>query len=288
LVDGPRIWAGGVDGVFGIDRGTGAIVESVVCDVAMAHVRTLHKDARGALWMGHAAGLSRKDSEGCKTFTRADGLPDDRVNAMMVDGKGRLWVGTWGGAAILEDGHWSAMRATDGLADDMVSVMMADHRGFLWFGSAVAPRGGLTICREGACRVFDTSRGLPHNAINALVETREGDVWVATGLLSRGGAVRFHFDGEWRVAQVLTQADGLAGAKVRSLFEDAAGALWVGSETSGIVRIRAGHVMAFTVQDGLSHDEVKVIVEDSDSQLWMGTRDGVTRIDGSALSSLDL
>ena len=123
------------------------------------------------------------------TYTQKDGLPDNRVNALLQDRDGRLWVGTWGGVGILENGKWRILKASDGLMDDMVNVMLQDSTGGMWFGSIVAPRGGISYLKDGRWQLFSTKNGLPHNNITRSVEDKSGNVWAGTGLLDRGGAV---------------------------------------------------------------------------------------------------
>jgi ligand-binding sensor domain-containing protein len=227
------------------------------------------------------------DSATWHTFTQSDGLPDDRVNAIITDRSGRLWVGTWGGAAVLDGDTWRVLNKEDGLVEDMVNAMLADRRGGMWFGSYVAPRGGISHLEDGNWQHFTTTDGLPHNNVTALVEDSEGSVWAGMGLLDRGGACRFDYteDG-WGIALVLTQEDGLAGAKVRSIFAQPDGTLWFGSEYDGLARYDGRNWRTFTEADGLAAPEVKVILQDRDGYLWLGTVDGLTRIGPSALVAI--
>ena len=99
-------------------------------------------------------------------------------------------------------------------------------------------------------------------------------LWFATGFADRGGATRLT-DGVW---SGLSRQDGLAGEKVRSVFQDQAGRLWFGSEYDGLAILSEGSWRILTPNEGLSGWEVKEIVQDSDGAYWLGTEDGVTRI----------
>jgi ligand-binding sensor domain-containing protein len=288
---GEIVWAGGMDGVFALDRNTGALVRELDLGRPLEGVRALLVDQAGALWIGHQAGLTRYNGTTWHNYTSDDGLPDDRVNALLVNDVDSLWVGTWGGAAVADrvgDGHvWRVLGEKDGLAEDMVNVMLQDSQGSMWFGSYVAPRGGISRLQDGTWQHFTTVDGLPHNNVTALLEDDTGSVWAGTGLIDRGGACRLErTETGWIIAQVLTQQDGLAGAKVRSIFQDDDGALWFGSEYDGLARYDGRSWRLFTQRDGLAADEVKVILQDVDGDLWFGTTDGVTRIRASALAAL--
>lgn len=286
-IQGESVWSGGQDGVYRLDRESGEILEKLERDPPIEHVRALLVDQDGALWIGSDQGLLRYDAAGWSSHTWETGLPDTRVNVLRLDRSGRLWAGTWGGAAVLEDGRWRVLNRQDGLLADMVNVLLEDSRGNMWFGSYIAPRGGLSIRLDGRWQTFTTANGLPHNNITSLLEASPGRVWLGSGLLDRGGAALFEDDdGRWQIRDILEQEDGLAGEKVRSIFQDRNGALWFGSEYDGVAILHRGRWTYLGSEDGLSHPEVKTFLQDDQGNLWLGTRDGITRIDGSALDEL--
>lgn len=286
-IQGDTLWAGGQDGVVGIRLSRGEVYTTLSCDQSLDTTRALLVADDGSLWIGHTSGLSRKRGEDCHTFTKADGLPDNRVNALYQDPDGRIWVGTWGGAAVLTANGWQALTSADGLADDMVNVIFQDHLGGMWFGSAVSPRGGLTWCWQKRCRVYNTQNGLVHNQINTIFEDQKHNIWIGAGFYDRGGANRLAFRQEqWVIEQSLSQKEGLAGNKVRSIYEDQQGILWFGSESDGLTRYDGSGFKILTTANGLADQEVKAIVQDSAGSLWLGGLDGITRIQPQALEQL--
>jgi ligand-binding sensor domain-containing protein len=285
---GNIIWAGGKSGLFRLAVGNGDLIEEVIHNPPFEHVRALLvDDENNTLWVGHQTGLSQLKDGLWRTYTQEDGLPDNRVNALMIDDERRLWVGTWSGVAIRDGDGWRTLTQVDGLLEDMVNIMLQDHYGGIWFGSYVAPKGGISYLRDGSWQYFDIENGLPHNNITSLVETIDGHVWVGTGLLDRGGACQLTFsEAGWQIVQVLVRDDGLAGEKVRSIFQDNAGVLWFGSEYDGVA-LRSGDTwFRLDITDGISHSEVKTILQDVDGNIWLGTRDGLTRISSEALMTL--
>lgn len=286
-VQGDIIWAGGKDEVYGLDRHSGAVVTKLECDPPLTYVKALMVDRSNMLFVGHYCGLTSYDGTACRTFTKEDGLPDNRVNALLQDRDGRLWAGTWSGAAVCQDGNWHVFTSADGLADDMVNVMLQDSRGDMWFGSYVAPHGGISYFKDGKWQTYSTDNSLSHNNITALIEDVQGHVWAGTGFSDRGGAVQFVYtENGWTTGKVLTSRDGLAGDKVRSIFQDSDGVLWFGSEYDGLARLDNGQWTILTEKDGLSHSEVTCMLQDIDGNLWIGTIDGVTCLSASALKAL--
>lgn len=287
-MQGNIIWAGGEGGVIGIDRITREACFNLSCNISPAYVRALLLDRNGSLWIGFDGGLIHYNNTSCKYFTKENGLPDNRVQSLMQDRAGRIWVGTWGGAAVLDRGSWREITITDGLQDNMVNAIMEDSHGGIWFGSYVAPHGGISYLREGKWQYFNKSSGLPHNNINIFIEDRKGDVWAGTGFFDRGGAANFVFNGSaWIIGKAITAQDGLAGDKVRSIFQDRNGSIWFGSELDGLAILKDGRFQVFSVKDGLSDPEPKCFVQDEEGDLWIGTHDGITYISAKALSELE-
>lgn len=278
---GPTLYAGGVDGVWAIDTRTLAATRPPFSGkVEFGHVRGLAQ-YDGALWIGHEHGLTRISGSAIRTYTRADGLPADRVQCVLVRpvaGGSELWVGTEGGAARVASGDVEPMTAKDGLAADMVNALGTDASGGLWLGSYVAPAGGISWVRGDVVRaVFTPADGLPHADVTCITPMPDGEVWVGVGFDDRGGLAVFESSGATpTLVRTMSRADGLPGDKVRSIARLADGTLLVGSERDGLlVRTRSGS-RVLTVQEGLSDNEVKVAVQSPDGRVWLGTRDGVT------------
>ena len=63
--------------------------------------------------------------------------------------------------------------------------------------------------------------------------------------------------------------------RVRSLFTDAAGVIWIGTSGDGLYRITGSRVDHFTSRDGLTGDVVNQIFEDHEGSLWIVTPQGL-------------
>ncbi len=286
-IQGNTIWAGGMDGAFEIDTKSKTVRHEIKSEPPLTYVKDILVDDTGAVWIAHFNGLSRWDKGKLSTYTTEDGLPDNRVNALLLNRDGSLWVGTWGGVAIIPDRDFSRIETittAQGLLHNMVNVILADSRGGMWFGSHVAPAGGISCHRDGQWRYFTVKEGLPHNDITSLLEQTPDKIWAGTGYFEHGGAALFVREKDsWRIGQTLTKEDGLAGWRVRTIFPDSAGDLWFGSETEGVARLHNGTFTVLSTRDGFPHQEITSIVEDEDRNLWFGTLNGVTVIERNAL-----
>lgn len=284
--NGTTLFVAGANGIFQINPET--MTSEELGD--FSYVRCLYADESG-LWAGTDTGLYHLGGNQITRYTTKDGLPDDRVLAIVALENNNLCLGTWGGAvemAVTETGALSVLTAytsQNGLLTDNVNVISQDRLGGLWFGSYVAPRGGVSVrLPNGEWQHFTTENGLLHGNITGILKRRDGTVVVGAGLYQYGGAtVLAQAEGKWQPCKTLTQSDGLAGEKVRSLYEDQRGRLWIGSEYDGLVIIEGDRITKLTSETGLAHNEVKVITEDQAGNYWIGTLNGLTRIDGGVV-----
>ena len=276
------IWSGGRDGLYRLDPQSGDILEKIEAPINFSGITSLETDPQGTvLWIGHQAGLSRFDGLTWQTFTRADGLPDDQVLALEYTAEGDLWVGSPSGVGRFAQGQWEIYGPEDGLASQAVSVIFQDSHGRLWLGDGFTTSGGLSMY-DGTWQTIQPQGHLVHPVVNAILEDRQGLLWFGTGFSSQGGVSSF--DGTaWNL---LTHEDGLAGAKTRSLFEDARGGVWFGSEYDGIALNDGQSWRTFTPKAGLAGWEVKDMLQDSGENLWLGTENGLTRLSSQAWQDL--
>lgn len=157
-------------------------------------VLSLARDGRGTLWAGtHEGGVARLDpaTGTFRQYTHADGLPNDRVNDLVLDDRGRVWALTARGIACLPDQgdqflplplpsgldprrmDASLVKLPDGRLCTAVdrTLVMIDPRGF---GEAwQAPRTYLTSIRAGDHMLWSggsTDLELPHDQRTLQVE----------------------------------------------------------------------------------------------------------------------
>ncbi|MGO8754356.1 MAG: two-component regulator propeller domain-containing protein [Gallionellaceae bacterium] len=90
----------------------------------------------GQVWAGTwGGGLSRFDGKQWKTYTTAEGLPDDHVFMLHKDADGQIWIGTGKGLALWQDGKFKVLTSADGLLADNVFAMETTPGGGKWIGS---------------------------------------------------------------------------------------------------------------------------------------------------------
>ncbi|SDD32841.1 hypothetical protein SAMN04488104_102443 [Algoriphagus faecimaris] len=97
-----------------------------------------------------------------KTYTTADGLPNNAIRALHLDSRGILWIGTENGISKLENGAFENFFESDGLAFNSCWAIAEDKNHHLWFGSY---GGGVTFFDGRSFQKIQTQDGLADDRI---------------------------------------------------------------------------------------------------------------------------
>lgn len=227
-------------------------------------VTAMAEDAQGTLWIGsYGAGLHWFDGDRFRSFTRADGLSDDRVIDILPDQQGNMWVATRDGLNRFRPLQVETFTARNGLPSDMPGGMLRDAGGGVWLAP---PTGGLFYGHiDTAGSSFRRVGESPAELVLSLAPARQAGVWVGrpNGVVSRFAA-----------GQPVAGAgyDGLP--PVTDLLEDSTGVLWIGT-WRGLFRGRDGRLQRVEQED----DFIFRLFKDSGGAMWIASLTGVTRID---------
>jgi len=297
LLDGEFIYAGGADGLYMLDSATLTLIEkaAVPDSPVLQLVSALYKMPDGSVWAAHNRGISVRRDGIWKTFGKEDGLADLRANCFYPEGGG-LWAGTWGGAYFFAEsgGSYSIQKsytADNGLTDNMIFTIYSDSGGALWFGAYYHSNTpcGLSIFSNGRFSYLSVADGLPHSFITSVCELPGDEYYVGCGYLERGGlaVVRKHADG-FSVGKTYSVKEGLPGPKVRTLYYDSAGRLWVATENDGLLIVSNpnsgdNYLLGAYIkkENGLPDNEIKQIIE-YDGCFYLAARRGIARIPAGA------
>lgn len=292
---GDCLWVGGRDGVKRLDIQTGEVLGYVAEDLELIYAAKIARASDGSIWVGHNGGVTVFPAGGGrKDFGESD-LAGGRVNTILCL-EDQVWVGDMEGASLFElrDGTWRAVEKhtkENGLLAAPVNVI-ACQEGALWFGSYLDNRpGGISIFTASGWQYLTSEDGLAHPYINCLLPL-EDQMLAACGHLTAGGLNQIEEgkDG-FRVMDTFDMRDGIPGAKVRWLYLDSSGYLWITTESDGILLARGTELahpiegVTLTWEQGLSDNEIKGIVEAGDYYFLAG-RYGITRIERQAVKDL--
>jgi PAS domain S-box-containing protein len=237
--------------------------------------RPILEAADGALWIGlNQGGLRRLQHGRFTVYNRGSGLPEASIRALAQDRDGTLWIATSGAGLVrFREGRFTQFTTQDGLQSNRLRSLNTMRDGTLWIGG----EEGLNRMVDG--RVEPVPLALVHPYVSDILEARDGSVWLAT----LGGVHRITAG----KVETFTTSSGLSHNSVLALYEDADGAIWLGTYGGGIMRYLRGRLRSYRTEQGLPDDVALQIVGDQQNHLWITCNRGIFRIDREQLEALD-
>ena len=218
---------------------------------------------RDGLWVGTSDGLLRSQQGRFRRYGTKDGLDSSAIRSVHVGGDGGLVAETSAGwEEWKQPGFELLSTAPSDLRSDP-SGLTPVPGSLSWKFSATT----VTVDRSGERHSWRVGHELPMGRIQTVYVDREGLAWVGMN----SGLFVLSEEGTSAIPVVL-----LSGNSVLSIFEDAEGNHWIGTETSGLHVLRR---LAFRSEPVLAGQAVTSAVQTKDGAIWLGTRDnGLRRV----------
>ena len=261
------------------------------------------QDRAGRLWVGGSKLLMIHGDE-CKEYALQGYRSAARVKSILETRDGTLWVGAVSGLQWLRPGFGDRFESVAGVTNT-VRVLREDTAGTVWIGSI---GGGLIQFRNDRFTRVKTPDDPPSSTVLAMLEDNEQNIWIGmqTGLLRLSrtplstfplpdvanadfGTVYSDHDGSLWVAGThlyrispgrdrpkLIPAPG-QGVRVRNVFRDSSGNLWIGTDGHGVFLTMHGRQIHYTARNGLTNDFVRTFLESRDGSIWIGSDEGIAR-----------
>lgn len=238
----------------------------------------LAEDQHGFIWAGtQGGGLARFDGKEFRTYTTAEGLPDNFVFQLWVDANRRPFVRTKNGNAVYNStrDRWevSPEKAPEmaplqdffpAIELPVAALKLRDGRSLV----ASQTKGLYLVGADGDVvnHYTESNSDLPHNSVRALLEDRQGRFWLGT---SGGGLVRMiptgirHYD----------RSDGLVGERVYGLYR-ADEKLWLSASTRGMQYLDSAGFHRPPVADPTAGAKITSIAGDAAGRFTFFATDG--------------
>jgi ligand-binding sensor domain-containing protein/signal transduction histidine kinase len=251
-----RLWAGGFR-LACIEHMT-ARMYSLGAEFSQNMVKSITQTADGTMWVGTVAGLQSM-APGQDRF-RPEKSIASTVRTLRQTSDGVLWIGTIGqGVFELRDGRMMHVVAPGDLPSNAVLSFFEDGEHNLWIGTQA---GMLRLTRSPASIVaFPTPSD---SDFGTIYQDRDGSFWVASAQLFQLKSGAF-------VPEKLPIANAV---HVRNVFRDRSGALWAGTDGSGLFRIAGKQVDHFATLNTY----IRAIAQARDGSMWVGTDGGLNHI----------
>ncbi|MGE0132060.1 MAG: two-component regulator propeller domain-containing protein [Blastocatellales bacterium] len=229
----------------------------------------LLEDHAGNIWIGNE-GLNRY-RDGKFTYYPLNLTPQHKkrnarhanIQSFYEDRQGRVWIGHDEGLYRIE-GERFVFDAEMSL-DGWIFAVLEDRQGVFWQGL----QNKLFRYDHGEVQRFNEKDGL-QGLVQPILEDRQGRIWIG----SYGGLAQY-VDGR---LVLLTEKDGLSSNRVRALYEDSDGVLWIGTYDGGLNRFKDGRFTSYTMKEGMFSNGVFAILEDARGNFWMSSNQGIYRV----------
>ena len=266
-LQGPELWIGTSKGVV---RWTGSEFTGAGVPTQLQNVEILSmiRDNDMNIWVATENGLQRYNSRGASSSSDKTSRNNNPVRALFEDREHNLWIG---GPRVLERLRESAFvtySVKDGLLSERNGPVYVDVEGRAWF----APLDGELYWTSGAQNGRVTEADLGRDVVYS-ISGRQNELWVGR---QHGGLTVLHNRRNSFSAKTYTQADGLAENSVYAVYESQDGAVWSGTLSRGVSRLKDGHFTNYTTTDGLASNTVSSVAEGTDGAMWFGTPKGLS------------
>ena len=192
-----------------------------------------------------------------RVWLRENGLPQNKVAAVLQTHDGYLWIGTYNGLARFDGVRFVCYDSgnTPELADSLVTSLFEDKDGALWIGHET---GEVTIYAQGHFRPAGATVRWARKKIVDIGADEAGDVWLfnEAGLLARV-----------RDGRVLTPESGRE-TNVMEMTRSGRGTIWVG-RAGRVSVLHQGQVAPLVFAAGQTNLAVSAIGAGRDGGLWM-------------------
>jgi ligand-binding sensor domain-containing protein/signal transduction histidine kinase len=216
--------------------------------------------------------LSQAEYLPIKTYTVADGLLRDNVQKIKQDSRGFLWFCTVDGISRFDGYEFTNFTVSDGLPERHVNDFLETRNGEIWIatggGLAKLNPTGLSGSKDNPLFTTVSPDHPKAKSFQVLFEDERGEIWAGT---AKG---LYKLNAESELVEVdLGKSVTDDEIQISTIIADRRGALWVGTENSGLYRLSSnGKIEQFTTADGLPDINISILLEDKNGRIWVGLR----------------
>ncbi|HXI69826.1 MAG TPA: two-component regulator propeller domain-containing protein [Verrucomicrobiae bacterium] len=202
-----------------------------------------------------------------RTWQVEQGLPQNKVTAVVQTRDGYLWVGTYNGLARFDGVRFTVFNDnnTPELHSSRITSLFEASDGTLWISTE---SGEVSQYKDGHFAAVPLRANWSGGKIYAIASDEAGDVW----LMNEAGELARVRDG-----QVLRPAAGVI-AKVIALTRSASGQIWVDCE-GRVSLLKQGQLqpVEFAVTNSETYPYIQGIAASRDGGLWVASNSSIRK-----------
>jgi signal transduction histidine kinase/ligand-binding sensor domain-containing protein len=238
----------------GLIRYDGASFEGVT--TSHRGILSLAEDREGNLWVGTGGGgLNRVRMRAVELEGEESGLPFEAVQSLSEATDGTLWATTQNGLLVSRtSGRWNTV-PTPGAG---ITCVTSDANGAVWIGTQ---NRQLHRWQDGHLTTWGKAEGLEGRILHSLLVSSTGDLWIG----GPSDAVQC-----LRAGTLCTLKFPTDTGAVRTMVEDAAKNIWLGTARGVLLRISGDVVVNETARISAPTMSIRSLLWTPDGSLWIG------------------
>jgi ligand-binding sensor domain-containing protein len=269
---------------------------------SLKSVLSIQEDVNGRIWLGtDGEGLLYIDSsDKDRKIKRVPEVQKGAITCLKIADANSLWIGSFaGGLSYYNFKSGSLLKYQANLNDpsalphNNIWDLEVCPNGDLWIGTL---GGGLSYYNksQNKFKTYVPIKSIVNSIssfqlVDVLLDKNGKYLWAASedrGLnrldLINGNFKRYNDNNAKEVKS-------LSSNKLRCIFQDKAGLIWIGSEFNGlnILDPKTDLIKKINTSNGLSSNVIHSIEQDADGFIWITTQKGLHRIDPSNLNLID-
>jgi signal transduction histidine kinase/ligand-binding sensor domain-containing protein len=277
---GGHLWVGGMNGLWRWKPGPPTLYP--MPDPTQRIYALLESDDGGLLVAQHT-GITKLKNGKFEPYPLPAGFQPHRL---LRDRDGGLWIGALVDSGLLHihNGRTDRFTNAEGLSGRDVTSFFEDREGSVW----AATTEGLDRFRDFAIPTFSDQQGFSSGAIFSVLAALDGSLWLgATDGLNR------RMKGETTVYRYRSQAGLRSGStgtirditdsglpdKAHSLFQDARGQIWVGTQ-NGVAFFESDR---FRPVASVPRGIVFSFADDGAGKVWVSHQEGLLHLFGASV-----
>lgn len=248
----------------------------------------VHATRDGSLWISYVAGgLARLKDGVIRNYTEKDGvLPHNQIGSLVEDSEGSIWTAGAAGLQKITSSQVTTLGVEEGLNAGRIFGVAVDQEDNLW----VTQYHQLVVLPHGSKR-FIVAATWPGEELVGCAKSKGGGVW---SWAPNRPIVRFRLS----AGRILRTVASPSISMPWHLKEAEDGAVWVATQTSGIVRfypnkkeenaVDLSRIEAFGHRDGLTDNFSFEVAEDAEGSIWVATINGLDQFRSVPFRAVDV
>lgn len=243
--------------------------DGLICD----SILTIYNDNNGKIYIGTNNGLSIFDNKNFFNYTIKNGLPNNRIKAI-IKIKNDLWIGTSKGLSKFDGKKFYNYFISDGMLDDNIMTLSSDKENNLWIGTVK----GLIKFTSNKFINYTKKNGLPTDIILSLFNDNENNMWIGT---YESGVVQLNADDIF----YYNSSSGLISNTVKTIIKDKNKNYWFGT-LNGLSKYDGIKFTNYSKRNGLLDEFILALDIDNNNNLWIGTKTGLIKFSNGKFQSI--